>query len=66
MRQAYREIAQRTNPRLQVRLTVVVCRVPRQLLECALSTEVVCVRVNSVMAVVRARDDDSEKLALGT
>jgi hypothetical protein len=65
MRQARREVAQRTDPRLEVRLTVVVRGVLRQLLGCALSTEVVCMRVNSVMAVVRARDDDSEKLALG-
>jgi hypothetical protein len=65
MRQARREVAQRTDPRLEVRLTVVVRGVLRQLLGCALSTEVVCMRVNSVMAVVRARDDDGEKLALG-
>jgi hypothetical protein len=65
MRQAHREVAQRTSPRLQVGLTVVVRGVLRQLLGCALSTEVVCVRVNSVVAVIGARDDDGEELALG-
>jgi hypothetical protein len=64
MRQARREIAQRTDPRLKVSLSVVVRGVLRQILGCALGTEVVCVGVNSVMAVVRARDDDGEKLGL--
>jgi hypothetical protein len=36
-----------------------------QLFGCALGTEVVCVRANSVVAVVRPRDDDCEELALG-
>ena len=65
MRQARGEVAQRADPRLQVGLPVVMRGVLRQLLGCALGTEVVCMRVNSVMAVVRARDDDGEKLALG-
>jgi hypothetical protein len=38
----------------------------RQLVECALGTEVVCVRANSVVAVVRPRDDDCEQLTFGT
>ncbi len=65
-RQAHGEVAQYANPRLEVGLPVVVRDVLCQLLGCALSTEVVCVGVNSVMAVVRARDDDGEELALGT
>jgi hypothetical protein len=36
-----------------------------QLVGCALGTEVVGVRANSVVTVVRARDDDREELPLG-
>ena len=36
----------------------------RQLVGCALGTEVVCVRANSVVAVVRARNDDGKQLPL--
>ena len=48
--------------RLEPRLAVVVRGVFGQLVGGALGTEVVCVRANSVVAVVRPRDDDGEKL----
>jgi hypothetical protein len=64
-RQQNREVAERPDPRLEIGLPIVVGRVGRKLVWCALSTEVVGVGVNSVVAVVRARDDDGEKLALG-
>ena len=51
--------------RLEPRLAVVVRGVFGQLVGGALGTEVVCVRANSVVAVVRPRDDDGEELALG-
>jgi hypothetical protein len=66
MRQSDREVAERPNPRVEIGVSVVVSGVLGQLLGCALGTEVVCVRVNSVMAVIRAGDDDGEKLPLGT
>jgi hypothetical protein len=65
MRQANGEVAEGADPWLQLRLPVVVRDMLRQLFGCALGTEVVCVRVNSVMAIVRAGDDDGEQLPLG-
>ena len=65
VRQEHGEVAERANPRLELRLPVVVGGVLRQLVCCALGTEVVGVRANSVMAVVRARNDDGEELSLG-
>ena len=50
---------------LQVGIAVVVHRVLGQLIGCALGTEVVRVRAQSVVALVRGRDDDGEQLALG-
>ena len=48
----------------QVRPAVIVRRMAGKRLVCALSTEVVCMRANSVMAVVLTRDDDGEQLTL--
>ncbi len=59
-----RVVAESANRAGQVGLPVVVRRVRRELLICALSTEVVCMRAYSVVAVVLARDDDREQLAL--
>jgi hypothetical protein len=59
-----RVVAEGANRAGQVGPPVVVRRVRRQPLVCALSTEVVCMRANSVVAVVLARDDDGEQLAL--
>jgi hypothetical protein len=64
LRQPDGEVAERPNPRVEVGIAVVVSGVLGQLLGCALCTEVVCVRVNSVVAVVRAGNDDGEKLPL--
>src|SRR6185312_6703587 len=58
------EVAQAAHARLEVRLPVVVSGVLRQLVGCARGTEVVCVRANSVVAIVRARNDDRKQLAL--
>ncbi len=62
--QPEREVAERADARLEAGRPVVVQRVLRQLVGCALGTEVVGVRVSSVVAVVRRRDDDGEELAL--
>jgi hypothetical protein len=64
VRQLHGEIAEREQTRLKAGLAIVVRRVLRQLLCCALGTEVVCVRLNSVVAVVRAGDHYREKLTL--
>jgi hypothetical protein len=66
MRQKHGEVAERADLWLQLRLPVVVGGVLRQLVCCALGTEVVCVRANSVMAVVFAGNDHGEELALGS
>ena len=60
------EVAKAADAWLEVGLTVVVHSVFCQLVECALGTEVVCVRANSVVTAVRPRDDDCEELAFGT
>jgi hypothetical protein len=65
MRQPDGEVAERPHPRVEVGIPVVLSGVLRQLFGCALCTEVVCVRVNSVVAVVCAGNDDREKLPLG-
>jgi hypothetical protein len=65
VRQEHGEVAERADPRLELRPPVVVGGVLRELSCSALGTEVVGVRANSVMAVVRARNDDGEKLSLG-
>ena len=59
------KVAERPNPRLDVRLPVVVRRVCGKLVWGALSTEVVGMRLDSVMAVVHPGDDDREELAVG-
>ena len=58
--QLNRVIAERPNAWLELGLAVVVRRVERELVICGLSTEVVCVRERSVVAVVRARGDRRE------
>ena len=65
LRQEHGEVAECADPRLELRLPVIVGGVLRELVCCALGTEVVGVRANSVMAVVRARNDDGEELSLG-
>lgn len=64
MGQLNREVTQRAHARLELGLAVVVRGVLRQLLCCALGTEVVCMCLNSVVAVVLAGYDDSEQLPL--
>ena len=64
VREVQGEVAKRAYARLEVRLLVVVRRVLRQLIRCALGTEVVCMRANSVMAVVRTRNDDRKQFPL--
>jgi hypothetical protein len=59
-----REVAQYADARLEVRLSIVVRGVLCELVRCALGTEVVCVRADSVVAVVGAGNDDREQLAL--
>jgi hypothetical protein len=59
------KVAERPDGRREVGLPVVVGGVVRELGWCALGTEVVGVRADSVVAVVRARDDHREQLALG-
>jgi hypothetical protein len=58
------EVTQAANLRLELSLSVVVRRVLGELFGCALCTEVVRVRANSVVALVRPRNDDGEQLAL--
>ncbi len=59
------EVAQGSNPRLEIRFPVVVGGVLGLLVWGALGTEVVGMRLNSVVTVVRPRDDDGEELAVG-
>jgi hypothetical protein len=59
------EVAQRPDPRLDIRFPVVVRGVRGKLVWGALGTEVVGMRLDSVMAVVRPGDDDGEELAVG-
>jgi hypothetical protein len=59
------EITELAQAGLEVGLPIVVRGVLRELIRCALGTEVVGVRANSVVAVVRAGDDDRQQLALG-
>jgi hypothetical protein len=54
MRQLDRKVAEGSGPLVEIGLAVVVLRMLGELFWGALSTEVVGVRVNSVMAVVRA------------
>ena len=60
------EVAQSAQTRLEICLPVVVCRVLRELLVCALCTEVVCVRDRSVVTVVVPRGDGGEQFPLRT
>lgn len=62
-RQLDRVVAQGADGRCEVGLAVVVRGVPREPFVCALCTEVVCVGVRSVVAVVLAGDDHREKLS---
>jgi hypothetical protein len=64
VRQRDREVTESANARLEFRLPVVVRRMLGELVVCALGTEVVGMRTNSVVAVVRARDDNGEELPL--
>ena len=64
MRQLDREVAERTFPRRQVRLPVVVRDMSCELVFGALGTEVVGVRYRSVMAVLSSGRDGREQLAL--
>jgi hypothetical protein len=64
VRQLDREVAERAFPRRELRLSVVVSRVSRVLLFCALCTEVVGVRDRSVMAALRRGRDGRKQLAL--
>jgi hypothetical protein len=47
------EVAERAPARLEIGPAIVVSRMPCKLFWCALGTEVVCMRANSVVAVVR-------------
>ena len=60
LRQLDGVVAEGPYPRLEVGLAVVVRRVSRELLVCALGTEVVCVRECSVVAVIVPRGDRGE------
>jgi hypothetical protein len=66
MSQLHGEVAERAHARLEVGPPIIVRCVLRELVWCALGTEVVCVRANSVVAVVGAGDDDREELPLGS
>ena len=57
-------VAERQRPGVEVTVAVVVLGMRRKLVWGALGTEVVCMRANSVMAVVLTRDDDGEQLTL--
>ena len=50
-------VAERADARFHVRVAIVVHRVLGQLVGCALGTEVVGMRAQSVVAVVGSRDD---------
>ena len=65
VRELYCEVAQRPDPRLDIRFPVVVRCVRGKLVWNALGTEVVGMRLDSVVAVVRPGDDDGEELAVG-
>ena len=58
-------VTQRTHARLEIGLPVVVRRMSRQLLVCALCTEVVCMSKRSVVALVHPRRHRREELTLG-
>jgi hypothetical protein len=58
------EVAERAHPRFEVGAAIVVRGMLGELVGGALGTEVVGVRANSVVTVVRARDDDGEQLPL--
>jgi hypothetical protein len=64
VRQFHCEVAQGANAGLELRLAVIDLRGANQFVCCALGTEVVRVRDDSVVAVVLPRDDDCEQLAL--
>ena len=59
-----RIVAQSADRGGEIGQAVVVRRLVGERLVCALCTEVVCVRADSVVAVVLARDDDGEQLTL--
>lgn len=63
MRQPDREVAEGALSRREARLAVVVCRVLRELVVCALCTEVVGVCLRSVVAVLLGRSHRGEQLA---
>jgi cell division septum initiation protein DivIVA len=65
VREFHGEVAQGMDPRLEIRLPVVVLGVRGKLLWGALGTEVVGMCLDSVVAVVRPGDDDGEELAVG-
>jgi len=65
VREFHGEVAQDSGTRLEVRLPVVVGGVLGKLVWGALGTEVVGMRLDSVVAVIGPGDDDSEELAVG-
>jgi len=65
VRELHGEVAQGMDPRLEIRLPVVVRGMRGKLVWGALGTEVVGMRLDSVVAVVRPGDDDGEELAVG-
>ena len=65
MRELHRKVAQGSDPRLDLSLPVVVRGVFGELVWGALGTEVVGMRLDSVVAVVRPGHDDGEELAVG-
>lgn len=64
-RQVDREVAERPQARVEAGLPVVVRSVFRELVVCALCTEVVGMRPRSVVALVRRGDDHGEELPFG-
>jgi hypothetical protein len=64
VRQSNGEVAEVAYAWLEVGLPVVVSRMLRKLVVCALGTEVVGMRADSVVTVVRAGDDDGKELPL--
>ena len=60
-----REVAERPAGRVEPRSPVIVRRVLHQLVRCALGTEVVRMRTDSVVALVGAGDHDGQKLPVG-
>jgi hypothetical protein len=64
VRELDREVAERPFPRGELGLPVVVYRVSRQLLVCALGTEVVGVRAGSVVTAQLGGGDRRKQLAL--